>query len=87
MIEQRRRVTSVYVILVVFTFVAVAFATGFAHEILSARGAAAGAAVLAFIKARFVALDFMELGGTSAQRYVDLWLAIIGAACLILILR
>lgn len=87
MIREDRRVTFVYLGLVVLTVVALLFATGRAHELLSARGAAAAAAVLAFVKARFVAMDFMELGGTSAQRYVDAWLAVVGVVSLVLILR
>jgi hypothetical protein len=55
--------------------------------VLSMRGAAAAAAVIALVKARYVAMDFMELRGTAVARYADAWFAIVGVVCLVLILR
>lgn len=82
-----RRVQVVLGVLVVLTLVALWFTTTPAHDLLSGRGAAAVAATIAFIKARFVALEFMELRGTRVQPLFDGWLAVVGAVCLVLVLR
>ncbi|GAA1750342.1 cytochrome C oxidase subunit IV family protein [Aeromicrobium alkaliterrae] len=84
---QVRRVQAVFVLLVTLTLVALWFTTSSAHDLLSGRGAAAVAAAVAFVKARFVALEFMELRGTRVQPLFDGWLAVVGVVCLVLVLR
>ncbi len=78
---------TVYVGLVLATLVALTLSTQHAHELLSARGAAAIAALIAFVKARYVALDFMELRGTVMQRAFDTWLLVVGICSLALVIR
>lgn len=85
--SEGRHVLGVYGALVVLTLVALWFATDPVHDLLSGRGAAAVAAAVAFVKARFVALDFMELRGTRFQPWFDGWLAVVGVVCLVLVLR
>lgn len=85
--SQVRRVQAVFVLLVTLTLVALWFTTSSAHDLLSGRGAAAVAAAVAFVKARFVAMDFMELRGTRVQPLMDAWLAAVGTVCLVLVLR
>lgn len=80
-------VRRVYVLLLVLAVVALALSTSAAHDLLSGRGAAAVAAGIALVKARFVAQDFMELRGTGAGRVMDAWLAVVGAVSIVLVLR
>ena len=87
LIAPRDRATAVLLVLVALTFVALLVTVPSISDIFSVRGAAACAAVLAFIKARFVAMDFMELRGTTAQRVADTWLLVVGLISLVLILR
>ncbi|MGE0217930.1 cytochrome C oxidase subunit IV family protein [Mycolicibacterium sp.] len=87
MTEERRRISLVYAVLVALTFGALLFAAGPVHDVLSARVAAAGAAVLAFVKAWLVAMDFMELRGSTFQRWVQVWFGVIAVVCVVLILR
>lgn len=84
---EARRVQAVLVLLIALTIGALWFTTDTAHDLLSGRGAAAVAAAVAFVKARFVALDFMELRGTRVQLLMDAWLALVGTVCLVLVLR
>ncbi|ORB30333.1 cytochrome C oxidase subunit IV family protein [Mycolicibacterium parafortuitum] len=84
---ERRRVGAVYAALLAMSVVALLFATGLVHDVLSARVAAAGAAVIAFVKAWMVAMDFMELRGTPLQRWAQGWFVVVAGICLALILR
>ncbi len=84
---EARRVQVVLVLLIALTVGALWFTTDMAHDLLSGRGAAAAAAAVAFVKARFVAMDFMELRGTRIQPLMDGWLAVVGVVCLVLVLR
>ncbi|MDH1440499.1 cytochrome C oxidase subunit IV family protein [Pseudomonas sp. GD03721] len=81
------RLGAVFIGLVLITSLSLGFTSDAMHGLLSLRGAAAAAAVIAFIKARYVVLDFMELRGTAMQLPVDLWLLVVGAISLVLTLR
>lgn len=81
------RTGAVYVGLVIVTVLSLALTSDAMHNLLSLRGAAAAAAVIAFIKARYVVLDFMELRGTAMQLSFDLWLLVVGTISLVLTLR
>jgi len=81
------RLSVVFVALVVVTVISLGLTSDAMHDLLSLRGAAAVAAVIAFIKARYVALDFMELRGTAMQMPFDIWFLVVGAASLALTLR
>ena len=83
----RRGVAVVLSLLLLLTAVALWFTGVGARELLSARGAAAAAACLAFVKAWFVAMDFMELRGTRWQAVFTGWLALVAVVSLVLILR
>lgn len=81
------RLGAVYVGLVVVTVLSLGLTSDAMHNLLSLRGAAAAAAVIAFIKARYVVLDFMELRGTAMQMSFDFWLLVVGTVSLVLTLR
>lgn len=81
------RTRLVYLGLIVATLLATGLSAGAAESLLSARGAAAMAAVIAFIKVRYVVLDFMELRGTIMSRAFDAWILIVGAMSVALMLR
>lgn len=81
------RTGAVYVGLVIVTVLSLGLTSDAMHNLLSLRGAAAAAAVIAFIKARYVVLDFMELRGTAMQLSFDLWLLVVGTISLVLTLR
>lgn len=49
--------------------------------------ASALVAFIAFVKARYVILDFMELRGTRIMRSFDVWLLACCAVCISLILK
>ncbi len=87
MIADRRSVGVAFAVLVALTLAALVFTMGSLHDLLSARGAAAGAAVVAFVKARLVAMDFMELRGTALRPWVEVWFTVVALLCLALILR
>lgn len=87
MSTETRHVTVVYGGLLVLTLAALWFLTDSSHDLLSGRGAAAGAAAIAFVKAWLVARDFMELRGTVLWRWVNAWFALVGTVCLVLVLR
>ncbi|TWG94931.1 cytochrome c oxidase subunit IV [Nocardioides sp. J9] len=82
-----RRALVALIILVALTLLALLLTTGTAHDLASVRVLSAVAAVLAFVKARLVALDFMELRGTALQRTLDVWIAVVGTASVLLLLR
>lgn len=44
------------------------------------------AVIIAFIKARYVALDFMDLRGNEVMRYFDGWITVVCTICVFLIL-
>jgi hypothetical protein len=77
----------VYIGLIGATLLALVFSTNGVQNLLSARGAAAAAAVIAFIKVRYVALDFMELRGTVMQKAFDAWILLVGGMSVALMLR
>lgn len=81
------RLGAVYIGLVLVTVLSLGLTSDAMHNLLSLRGAAAAAAVIAFIKARYVVLDFMELRGTAMQMPFDLWLFVVGTLSLVLTLR
>lgn len=81
------RLSAVFIGLVLITALSLGFTSDAMHGLLSLRGAAAAAALIAFIKARYVMLDFMELRGTAMQLPFDLWLLLVGGICLVLTLR
>lgn len=74
-------------ILVVLTFLALLLTAPAVTDLASAKALSAAAAVLAFVKARYVALDFMDLRATVLQRVLDGWLGVVGLACVALLLR
>lgn len=82
-----RRASAIYALLVVLTVVAVVFTTPFAHDLLTAKGAFCIATVVAFVKVRFVVMDFMELRGTAIARFAEAWILVVGLISLALILR
>lgn len=73
--------------LVALTFAALALTAAPLRDALGIGPAAALAAVLAFVKVRFVISDFMELRGTPQQWLFDGWVVIVGAGSVILLLR
>ena len=81
------RTDIVFVGLVLATLVAVLLATTAARDLLTAPGAAAIAAVIAFAKARFVVSDFMDLRGTALQWLFDAWIVLVGGMSIALLLR
>ncbi|MBA0126845.1 cytochrome C oxidase subunit IV family protein [Haloechinothrix sp. YIM 98757] len=88
MTKPSSRPRNVYIGLVVVTVISLAVAGGAAHGLLTARVAATTATVLAFAKARFVVLDFMELRHAARVRsYFDAWLAVVCLGCAVLLLR
>lgn len=82
-----RRINIVYFCLVAITILSVGLTTDMAHSLFSARTVAGMAAILAFIKARYVMLEFMELRGTLMQRVFDCWLLIACLASMLLAFR
>lgn len=81
------RLKIVYIGLVIVTILSLGLTSDFAHSLLSARTVACIAAVIAFIKARFVVAEFMELRGTTMQRVFDVWLLVVGIGSLALAFR
>lgn len=81
------RADTVYICLMVATLMAMALSTGEARDLLGVHGAAGLATVIAFVKARYVMLDFMELRNTGMQRGFDVWLLAVGLGSLALIVR
>lgn len=77
----------VLALLVVLTFAALTLTTAPLQDLLGIREAAALAAVLAFVKARFVVSDFMELRGSRQQWLFDVWVIVVGAGSVVLFLR
>lgn len=74
-------------LLVVLTLAATLLTTGPVRDLASVRVLSSVAAGLAFVKARFVVLDFMDLRRTALQRALDVWLLVVGAAAVALLLR
>lgn len=85
--EGRDRVTIVYIALAVVTCACLWLTSAAASGLFTPRGAAAAAAVIAVVKARFVVSDFMALRGTRAQPIFDAWLVAFGAIAVWLFLR
>ena len=81
------RTDLVFIGLVLATLVAVLLTTTAAHDLLTAHGAAAVAAVIALTKARFVVSDFMDLRGTAVQWLFDAWIVLVGGMSIALLLR
>jgi len=75
-----------YALVLVSLFLFIGFETGFGG-MQSKRGISAAIAIIAFIKARYVVLDFMELRGTKIMRLFDAWLLLACTVCVLLILR
>jgi len=74
-------------LLVLLTLVATLLTTDPVRDLASVRVLSSVAAGLAFVKARFVVLDFMDLSETVLQRVLDVWLLVVGAAAVALLLR
>lgn len=68
----------------VLLFAGLEFVLGGNHH---GKNASALVAIVAFVKARYVATDFMELRGTKVMKVFDLWLIAAGTLCIALILR
>jgi hypothetical protein len=81
------RLKIVYICLMSITLASLCLTSHAVHNWLSLRGVTSIAAVIAFIKARYVMLEFMELRGTSMQLAFDLWLFIVGVSSIALALR
>lgn len=81
---RQRIVFGVLLLISTLLFVGLEFGLGGAYP---RHNASVIIAVVAFIKARLVISDFMELRGTTAMRLFDVWLLACCAACVWLILR
>jgi hypothetical protein len=81
------RLNIVFLGLLLATLIAVTLNSHAAHHLLTASGAAAVAATIAFVKARFVVSDFMDLRGTLLQRLFDVWLVVACVGSIALLLR
>lgn len=81
----RQRIVFVALLLVsILLFAGLELGLAGAHP---GKKASALVAFIAFVKARYVILDFMELRGASIMRIFDLWLLACCALCVSLILK
>ena len=78
------RVTVIWLVLVLATLLSWSAGTGVGH--LSARAAGVVAILVAFVKARFVALDFMEVRSAplALRLFVEAWIVLVGGAIVVL---
>jgi hypothetical protein len=81
------RLKIVYICLMAVTILSLGLTSDMAHSVLSVRAVAIIAAIIAFVKARYVVLEFMELRGTMMQRAFDLWLLVVCVGSLTLAFR
>lgn len=78
------RITVIWLLLVLATLLSWSAGTGVGH--LSARAAGVVAIIVAFVKARFVALDFMEVRSAplALRLFVEAWIVLVGGALVVL---
>lgn len=81
------RLKIVYIVLMIVSVISLGLTSDIAHSALSVRSVECVAAVIAFIKARYVMLEFMELRGTLMQLVFDVWLLVAGVGSLLLAFR
>ncbi|GAA5129564.1 cytochrome C oxidase subunit IV family protein [Haloechinothrix salitolerans] len=82
------RPRNVYFGLLLVSVATLVLVTEEVQDVLSAKVAAAIAVTIAFGKARFVVLDFMELRHAARVRtFFDTWLVVMCLGCVALILR
>lgn len=81
--RRQRIVFYVLIAVSILLFVGLEFGLDGTHP---GKNVSAVVAIVAFIKARYVILDFMELRGTRVMRIFDLWLMTACAVCVFLIL-